>query len=70
VYKTLTKRVVVSYHIREPDDVPKVVELLRMSYERAKVSAERRKESTERRYSNDEHGQRSAQPLDQRQLDV
>src|ERR687897_130224 len=45
---------VVSHHIREPEDVPKVLELLRMSYERAKVSAERRRERTERRYSNDE----------------
>ena len=35
---------VVSYHIREPEDVPGVVELFRMSYERAKESAERRKE--------------------------
>jgi hypothetical protein len=44
---------VVSHHIREPEDVPKVLELFRMSYERAKVSAERRRERTERRYSND-----------------
>jgi Family of unknown function (DUF5519) len=52
---------VVSYHIREPEDVPKVVELFRMSYERAKESAARRKESTERRrHPNDERGQRSA----------
>jgi hypothetical protein len=51
---------VVSYHIREPEDVPKVVELFRISYERAKESAERRKESTEHNYSNDEQGQRSA----------
>jgi hypothetical protein len=51
---------VVSYHIREPEDVPRVVELFRMSYERAKESAERRKESTERRYFNDEQGERSA----------
>jgi hypothetical protein len=34
---------VVSYHIREPEDVPGVLELFRMSYERAKESAERRK---------------------------
>jgi hypothetical protein len=34
---------VVSYHLREPEDVPKVVELFRISYERAKESAERRK---------------------------
>jgi hypothetical protein len=46
---------VVSYHIREPEDVPRVVELFRMSYDRAKESAERRKERTERRNSNDEH---------------
>jgi hypothetical protein len=45
---------VVSYRIREPEDVPRVVELLRMSYDRAKVAAERRKEATERRNSNDE----------------
>ena len=44
---------VVSYHIREPEDVAGAVELFRMSYERAKESAERRKERTERRYSND-----------------
>jgi hypothetical protein len=42
---------VVSYHIREPEDVPKVVELFRMSYERAKEAAERRRERTERTYS-------------------
>jgi len=34
---------VVSYHIREPEDVPTVVELFRMSYDRAKTAAERRK---------------------------
>ncbi len=51
---------VVSYHIREPEDVPGVVELFRMSYERAIVAAERRRVRTERRYSNDEQGQRSA----------
>jgi hypothetical protein len=51
---------VVSYHIREPEDVPGVVELFLMSYERAKESAERRKEGTERRYSNFEQGERSA----------
>ncbi len=33
---------VVSYHIREPEDVPGVVELFRMNYERAKAFAERR----------------------------
>jgi hypothetical protein len=43
--------IVVSYHIREPEDVPKVVELFRMSYERAKASAERRRQRTEQRYS-------------------
>lgn len=36
---------VVSYHVREPEDVPGVVELFRMSYDRAKAAAERRKES-------------------------
>jgi Luciferase len=51
---------VVSYHIREPEDVPKVVELFRMSYERARESAERRKPRTERRYSGNQQGQRSA----------
>ncbi len=40
---------VASYHIREPEDVPGVLELFRMSYERAKESAERRRERTERR---------------------
>src|ERR671914_2896867 len=39
---------VVSYHIREPEDVPGALELFRMSYERAKAAAERRKERTER----------------------
>jgi hypothetical protein len=33
---------VVSYTVGEPEDVPRVVELLRMSYHRAKDSAERR----------------------------
>jgi len=51
---------VVSYHIWGPEDVPGVVELFRMSYERAIESAERRKERTERTYSNDERGERSA----------
>jgi Family of unknown function (DUF5519) len=51
---------VVSYHIREPEDVPRVVELFRMSYERAKESAERRTQWTERSHSSDEQGQRSA----------
>jgi hypothetical protein len=51
---------VVSHHIREPEDVPKVLELFRMNYERAKESAERRRERTARRYSNSEQGQRSA----------
>jgi len=60
----------VSYHVREPEDVPKVLELFHISYERAKESAERRKERTERRYSHDEQDARSAQPLDQRQLDI
>ena len=40
--------------------MPKVVELFRMSYERAKESAERRRDRTERTYSYDEQGQRSA----------
>jgi hypothetical protein len=34
---------VVSYHIREPEDVPRVVELFRMGYDRAKTAAERRR---------------------------
>jgi hypothetical protein len=51
---------VVSYHIREPEDVPQAVELFRMSYEFAKAAAERREERTEGRHSNDEQGQRSA----------
>ncbi len=51
---------VVSYHIREPEDVPKVLELFRISYERAKESAERRKVRTKRKYPNDKQGQRSA----------
>jgi hypothetical protein len=33
---------VVSYHIREPKDMPRVVELFRMSYDRAKTAAERK----------------------------
>ena len=36
---------VVSYHIREPEDVPRVVELFRMSYDRAKAAAERRQKA-------------------------
>ena len=36
---------VVSYHVREPEDVPGVVELFRMSYDRAKAAAERRREA-------------------------
>jgi Family of unknown function (DUF5519) len=51
---------VVSYHIREPEDVLRVVKLFRMSYERAKVSAERRAQRSEPPYSHDERGQRSA----------
>jgi hypothetical protein len=51
---------VVSYHIREPEDVPRVVKLFDMSYERAKAAAERRKERTEGRHPHDEQGQRSA----------
>jgi hypothetical protein len=35
---------VASYHIRDPKDVPKVVELFRLSYDRARAAAERRKE--------------------------
>jgi hypothetical protein len=34
---------VVSYHIREPEDVSRVVDLFRMNHERAKASAERRR---------------------------
>jgi hypothetical protein len=45
---------VVSCHIREPEDVRRVVELFRISYERARESAERRKLRTERRYPDDE----------------
>jgi luciferase-like monooxygenase len=46
---------VVSYHVREPEDVAGVSELLRMSYEGALVAAERRGERTERgRCSHDE----------------
>lgn len=33
---------VVSYRVREPEDVPGAVELFRMSYDRAKSAAERR----------------------------
>ena len=33
---------VVSYRIRDPEDVPGAVDLFRMSYERAKSAAERR----------------------------
>jgi hypothetical protein len=33
---------VVSYHIREPEDVPGAVELFRMSYDRATTAAKRR----------------------------
>ena len=40
---------VVSYHVREPEDVPRVVELFRMNYDRAKVAAERRKVPGEKR---------------------
>jgi Family of unknown function (DUF5519) len=36
---------VVSYHVRQPEDVPRVVELFRMSYERAKSAAERRRKA-------------------------
>ncbi len=36
---------VVSYHIRELEDVPEVVELFRMNYERVKASAERRRKA-------------------------
>src|SRR3712207_3572478 len=36
---------VVSYHIRELEDVPEVVELFRMNYERASASAERRRKA-------------------------
>jgi hypothetical protein len=51
---------VVSYLIREPEDMPGVVELFRMSYDRAKESAERRMERIQRTYSNEEQGERSA----------
>jgi hypothetical protein len=36
---------VVSYHIREPEDVSRVVELFRMNYDRAKSAAERRQKA-------------------------
>jgi luciferase-like monooxygenase len=36
---------VVSYHIREASDVPRVVELFRMNYDRAKTAAERRQKT-------------------------
>ena len=36
---------VVSYHIREPEDVSRVVELFRMNYDRAKTAAERRQKA-------------------------
>jgi hypothetical protein len=51
---------VVSYRIRQPEDVPRVVDLFRMSYERARAAAERRKEGPKRRYSDDEQGEKSA----------
>jgi hypothetical protein len=46
--------------VHQPEDVPKVLGLFRMSYERAKDSAERRRERSKLRYSNGEQGQRSA----------
>ena len=45
---------VVSYHIQGPADVPEVVKLLRMSYERARAAAERRREQTGRGHPSDE----------------
>ena len=36
---------VVSYHIREPEDVPGAVELFRINYERVKAYAERRQKA-------------------------
>jgi Family of unknown function (DUF5519) len=36
---------VVSYHIREPEDVPGAVELFRMNYDRAKRAARRRRKA-------------------------
>ena len=45
---------VVSYHVRGPADVPEVVKLFRMSYDRAREAAERRRERSERGYSSDE----------------
>lgn len=50
---------VVSYRIRQPEDALRVVDLFRMSYERARAAAERRKEGPKRRYSDDEQGERS-----------
>jgi hypothetical protein len=35
----------VSHHIREPEDVPGVVELFRMNYDRANHAAERRRKA-------------------------
>lgn len=51
---------VVSYRVRQLEDVPRVVDLFRMSYERARAAAERRKKEPKRRYSDDEQGERSA----------
>lgn len=36
---------VVSYHVREPEDVSRVVDLFRMSYDRAKTAAQRRRKA-------------------------
>jgi hypothetical protein len=51
---------IVSYHIREREDVQRVVTLFRMSYERALETAERRSQRTESRHSHGEQDQRSA----------
>ena len=51
---------VVSYHVRGPADVPEVVKLFRMSYDRARAAAERRNERTEREYSSDEHAMKAS----------
>ena len=44
---------VVSYHVRGPADVPEVVKLFRMSYDRAREAAERRRERSERGFPSD-----------------
>ena len=50
---------VVSYHVREREDVPGAVDLFRMSYDRAKAAGEPRGERTEQTCPNDDQGQSS-----------